>query len=76
VKGYFIFSSVLCSLKFVNKQLPLATKQTKQGIKMGQKWKRVADKLTEDREAENRIIYFLEFRVLFFYSSLFYLNSQ
>ena len=31
-QGYFIFSSVLWSLKFVNKQLPLATKQSK-GLK-------------------------------------------
>jgi len=41
--------------------------KTKQGIKMGHKWKRVAHKLTEDREAENKITYFLEFK--FFSSS-------
>jgi len=52
--------------------------KTKQGIKMGHKWKRVTHKLTEDREAENKITYFLEFK---FFSStplfyFLYLDSQ
>jgi hypothetical protein len=40
--------------------------KTKQGIKTGHKWKRVAQKLI-DREAKNKITYFLEFK---FFSSI------
>jgi hypothetical protein len=39
--------------------------KTKQGIKTGHKWKRVAHKLTEDRETENKITYFSEFKFYF-----------
>ena len=39
--------------------------KTKQGIKTGHKWKRVAHKLTQNREAENKITYFLEFKFFF-----------
>ena len=42
--------------------------KTKQGIKTGHKWKWVTHKLTEDREVENKITYFLEFK--FFSSTL------
>jgi hypothetical protein len=49
-------------LKFVNKQLPQATKQSK-GLKRGTNETGVAHKLTEDREAEKKT-YFLEFNIL------------